>query len=334
MKVSIIISNRNDVQMLCVTIRSCIEELRPLQGQGEIVVVDNSDAGEFNLLRGVLPVGYCRDKILQIHRQPFPCLFSARESAAKYAKGEYILCLDSHMIVPRDGIVDLVNFMDSHSDDQTMGFAHAPINWAHHHERNAKHDRDMSVNELGPWGTAYDHVRTITWKGMPWICRRKWFLDRDKGLGGYGALSDHHISWGGGDLHIGVKPWLLGFKNWAVPTHPFIHIGPFPKVDGDLKDETVEVSSPKNKPRYRLYGTSGNFPHTFGFLVACYVLGGEEMMLRNEKIIKEKFGRYMNLQEWWPKAIEIGTEERKWLLSRQKMTFLELLERKPWSNSQ
>ena len=335
MKLSVIISNRNDLVMLSVTVRSVIEELRPLGvGQGEIIIADNSDLPIFNYVKSVVPAGYVREGVVKIVRQDFPCLFSARELAAEKASGDYIFCLDSHMLVGHDSIFDLVSFMDSKSSDQTLGFAHAPISWAHQHESSARHDRDMVESELGPWGKAYKDERTITWKGMPWICRRQWFLDREKGLNGYGALAEHRISWGGGDMHIGIKPWLLGFKNWAVPTNPCIHIGPFPKLD--LKDGVSGSAIPSNNPiaqnKYRLYRESGEYPHTFGFLVSCYVLGGEEMMARNEKTITERFGRYLNVRDWWAKAIELGAGEKAWLDKRKKLTFEQLLEQKPWDN--
>jgi hypothetical protein len=283
----------------------------------------------------MLPAGYIRDKRLKIIRQTFPCLFTARETAAENSSGDYLLCLDSHMLVGHNMIFDLVNFMDRHSDDETVGFAHAPISWLHQHESRSRHDRNMSVNELGNWGLAYDHERTITWKGMPWICRRSWFLDRNKGLNGYGDLAKHRISWGGGDMHLGVKPWLLGFKNWAVPCSPAIHIGPFPKTDVTNNPNVVNVSSNPTNYReytYRLYGTSGAFPHTFGFLVSCYILGGEAMMKRNEAAITKRFGQFINVKKWWSKAIELGEGERQWLLSHQKLTFEQLLKEKPWDN--
>lgn len=319
--------------MLSVTVRSCLEELKPLgPGNSEIIIVDNSDKEAYSLINSALPTGYCREGRLKIFRQDYPCLFTARETAAEKASGQYIFCLDSHMVIGRDSILDLVNFMDRHSTDSTMGFAHAPINWAHQHERAARHDRDMSKHELGSWGRAYPTERTITWKGMPWICCRDWFLDRDKGLNAYGALSEHRISWGGGDMLIGIKPWLLGFKNWAVPTSPCIHIGPFPKIDLSTEaPDSVKVS--KNfqaRDRYRLYSSSGNYPHTFGFLVSCYVLGGEAMMRRNKAAIVNKFGRYLNVDEYWPKAIELGHNEREWLAKREVVNFEELLKLKPW----
>lgn len=335
-KVSVIISNRNDVAMLAVTVRSCIEELKPLGPKaGDIIICDNSDEHAYKLLNSALPTGYCRDGVLKILRQDFPCLFSARETAIKASESEYIICLDSHMIVGRDMILDLVNFMDRHKDDPTIGFGHAPISWAHQHERNSKHDRDVSHHELGPWGLVRDKECTITWKGMPWICRREWFMDKENGIGGYGALAEHQVSWGGGDMHIGVKPWLLGFKNWAVPTSPGIHIGPFPKIDR-VKGAThgAKVAKAGDGYRYRLYARSGNFPHTFGFLVACYILGGEPMMKRNKKMLKERFGPFMESEKWWNTAIEIGTDEKKWLDSKKIMTFEQFIKDKPWNDRQ
>lgn len=330
MKLSIIISNRNDTSMLVVTIRSCLEALKGLNAPSEIVIADNSDPKVFQTLGAIIPRGYLTDGTLKIHRQNFPCLFTARELAAEKAKGEYILCVDSHMLIGHNTIPDLVYFMDDHKDDPTLGFAHAPVSWAHHHERNAKHDRVIRKGELGTWGARYDTPRTITWKGMPWICRREWFLDTDKGLNGYGALAQHKVSWGGGDMHIGTKPWLLGFKNWAVPTDPCIHIGPFPKIDTGKDPNHTKVVNPANVERYRLYSSSGQFPHTFGFLLSCYVLGGEPMMRRNLDDLKRLFGRYINYDDFWDKAIELGQDEKQWLDERKVMTFEQFTKDEPW----
>jgi glycosyltransferase involved in cell wall biosynthesis len=330
MKLSIVISNRNDVSMLVVTIRSCIEELRYLGLRNcEIIVCDNSDQEVYNRLSSAIPTGYIKDGLLKVFHQDFPCLFTARETAIENSTGEYIACVDSHVIIGKDMFCELVLFMESRQDDETLGFAHAPVNWAHQHERASKHDRDMSVNELGSWGTAYEKIRTITWKGMPWICRREWFLDKEKGLGGYGALAEHKLSWGGGDMHIGIKPWLLGFKNWAVPTNPCIHIGPFPKIDIGKNSNVTKVGEDK----YRLYARSGNGPHTVGFLVSCYILGGEPMMRRNRSAIEERFGRFIDVGKWWDKAKEYGEHEKQWLDKRKIMSFERLLETKPWESS-
>jgi len=332
-KVSIIISNRNDLVMLSVTVVSCLEEISPYGDLGEVVICDNSDQEIYDQLKHFIPAKYVREGKVKILRQGFPCLFTARETSAQAAEGEYIICVDSHMILGHNMVKDLVDFMDRHKDDPTMGFAHAPINWAHRHFDSSRHDRVLTKSELGPWGKMYDHERTITWKGMPWICRREWFIDTDKGLCGYGALAQHRISWGGGDMHIGTKPWLLGFKNWAVPTRAAVHIGPYPNIDQDPKNKNVSKVANGTAYRYRLYNKSGTGPHTVGFLVACYVLGGEAMMKRNRPVIEERFGRYLKMDAWWERAKFWGKDERNWLLERQVMSFDEFIKTQPWNQS-
>lgn len=319
---SVIISNRNDTAMLSVTVNSCIEELRPLGLKNcEIIICDNSDLSIYKVLSSYLPVGYMREHLLKVIRQDYPCLFSARETAIEHSNSKYVSCIDSHIISGHNMFLDMTVFMESKDNDKTVGFAHAPINWSHHHSSYAKHDRDMSTHELGDWNKKYNSPRTITWKGMPWICKKSFWQD----IKGYGALASHKVSWGGGDMHIGIKPWLLGYKNWAVPANAAIHIGPFPN-----KAKLGSDHSQGDGYQYRLYGNSGKFPHTFGFLVSCYVLGGEKMMNRNKDAIKERFGQYIDLDKWWHKAMEIGQEEKTWLDKNKTMTFEELLETRPW----
>ena len=318
--------------MLIVTVRSCIEQLRPLgKGFSEIILVDNSDPSIYKMLSQNFPMGYIKDGTIKIFRQTFPCLFTAREKAVLESSGEYISCVDGHMIIGHNMFLDLVNFMDSRQDDQTVGFAHAPVNWAHQHETAARHDRDMTKCELGDWNKSYKVARTITFKGMPWICRKTLW----NSIGGYGALAENKLSWGGGDMHIGLKPWLLGFRNWAVPCSPAIHIGPFPKEVGTnpnsvyIRNQGGKVAA---RDRYRVYSVSGEGPHSLGFLVSCYVLGGESMMKRNKKRIDERFGKFIDVNRYWNQAMQFGEKERRWMLDNQVMTFDQFLKDKPYAS--
>ncbi len=310
--VSVIISNRNDTAMLALTARSALEEMKALPNGGEVIIVDNSDPEIYEGLKkgAFFAKRYMDEGKIRLFRQNKPCLFTARATAIQHSLGKYIACLDGHMLVGHNMLLDLFNFMEQ--SDPDTGFAHAPISWLHQHEAAAKHDRRIEKHELGPWGAAYQEARTITWKGMPWMCH-KWLW---RAIGGYGALARHRISWGGGDMFIGTKPWLLGFKNWAVPTSPGIHIGPFPK------------EYTKHHP-YRLYSQSGQQTTTVGFLIAAYVLGGEDMMKRIGPTLKERFK--LDVAGHWDKAIELGTDERKWLLDRQKMSYQEYLDTRPWN---
>lgn len=125
-------------------------------------------------------------------------------------------------------------------------------------------------------------------------------------------------------MHIGIKPWLLGYENWAVPCAPAIHIGPFPKAAN-------------SSHKYRLYGQSGEHPASFGFLVACYAIGGDAMLERNKEVVwnhkgfgwprngRERFEKYLGI------AKKLGERERQWMAERQTITFEELLKQQPWN---
>jgi len=316
-RLSVIVSNRNDVLMLVTTVRSCIEAFQPLIREGigcEVVICDNSDEQQWNNVQAVVPEGYIKDGTVKLVRQEFACLFTARELAAENASGDYLVCLDSHMLVGYDLLYDLFKFMERSSD--RVAFAHAPISWVHQHERAARHDRDMSQCELGGWGPAYSAERKITWKGMPWICRKDFFLNT---LRGYGALSQYKLAWGGGDMHIGIKPWLLGYENWAVPTRPGIHLGPLPQT----------VRGP-HREKYRLYAASGKGTVCAGFLVSCYVLGGEEMMKRNSGPLAKRF-KQIDPKKEWQRAIDRGKDEKIWLDKVKVCTFEHLMDKAPWN---
>ena len=107
--------------------------------------------------------------------------------------------------------------------------------------------------------------------------------------------------------------------------------GPFPQDSIKGNRNIVKVSpADSTSYHYRLYGESGNFPHGFGFLVSCYILGGESMMLRNKDIISKKFRKFIDVNKWWKKAMELGSDEKIWLDARKVMSFEEFLSTKPW----
>jgi len=307
MKVSVIIANRNDTFMLAVTLRSVLEELSMLDGQ--VVICDNSDDEYWDAVQSVVPKKYIKENRIKLIRQEFPSLFTARETAAKMADGEYILCTDSHMVFGHDSIKELVSFMDR-ADDK-IGFAHAPLSWMCQHESLSRHDMQSLY---GGWGNLYDYERKISWKGMPWICRREWFLND---FNGYGVLSANRQSWGGGDLYLGIKAWLLGFENWAVPCRPIIHAGPFP-------------TAVRKFYKYMPYSNSGLNPIYSGFLMAYYALGADSMI--DDQEVCHWLTKHFKLDIKGNKnlAWRLAQEDRKWIKEHQVTAFDDLVKNPPW----
>ena len=321
MKLSIIISNRNDVVMLNVTLNNAIEALKGVPCESEIVVCDNSDPKFKELLGIACPVGFIKKHNVRIIHQEAPCFTSARMAAAEAAKGEYLFCVDSHILFGYNTLRDSLNFMERHKDNAQLGFGHPPIRWAHQGPAAVKHTLKVSDKGLpnGGWDCAYTTERKMYWKFMPWICRRDWYLNT---LKGYGAHSDHMISWGGAELLQQVKSLMLGYENWAISTDPVAHIGPY----------TPAVIA-TGQYKYRTYSANGNKPHGFGVLLAYAVLGGPIDGYKHAKIGEEQFtNRHkIKVDDYWDEAVKLATNEHNWLMEHKKYNYLELLTEKPWT---
>lgn len=320
MILSVIIPNRNDTVMLSVTVRSCLEELKAVPGGGEVVIVDNSDEDLWKIISTVnispINLGYVEEGKVQLIRQPYPSLYSAREAAVRAAKGKYVYNMDSHTIVGRDSLRDLVAFMEQAGPKVGMGFA--PIGWISQHELYARHDLRIDEGSIyGNWGRQYDEPTKICWNFGSRICSREWFLDTH---GGYGFYARQRVSWGGGEMYAALKTWILGFENWAVPCSPQYHIGPF--------SAAIETRTPY---RYRLYGASGNGKTGIGVLAAFYALAGEDGKEEARKAHAGLKQYGIDAEKDWPEARRLAAEDWEWLRERQVCPFKELMEKQPWA---
>jgi glycosyltransferase involved in cell wall biosynthesis len=323
MKLSIIISNRNDIVMLNVTLNNAIEMLKTIGGDGEIVICDNSDQKFYELMPIAYPTGWLKRGLVRVFRQEEPGFTTARMTAAKEAKGEYIFCVDSHVLFGLNTLRDSVDFMDRRAGDASLGFGHPPIRWAHQGPAAIKHTLKVSDVGLpnGGWDCAYTKERKMFWKFMPWICRREWFLDT---LQGYGTHAWERMSWGGAEELMQVKSLMLGYDNWAIATDPVAHIGPYtPSV--------VKTGQYK----YRTYGAHGNFPHGFGVLCARYIVAGPELGYQLSKAGEEQFvNRHkIKIDDYWDKVAKVSHKEYEWLDKNKKYSYMELINEKPWERN-
>lgn len=308
MEVSVILANRNDTNMLLMTVLSAVEELRGLDG--EVVVVDNSDQDRRACVNQLL-AGQVKDGTTRILYQDKPSSAAAMDKAAREARGKYIFYVDSHCMIGRDTLRACLRFFRRH-EGEPIAFCHAPIQWAHNSAKAKKASFRQHRNILGSWGKMVSREQKITWKGMPHMIRK----DVYEAIGGYGCLAEHHVSWGGLIPYLGIKPWLLGYENWGIPHGVAYHFGEYPNKCREFT-------------KYRLYGKSGDFPPGASHAVSAYVFGGEQMVI--DQFLPCKMERYFaSPRDALAVAIKIGGEEREWMLANQKCSIYELMENPPW----
>jgi len=323
LKLSVIIPNRNDTVMLGVTVRSCLEELKAIDNDGEIVIVDNSDEDIWNIIKTVnispFDIGYVQTGKVKLIRQKYPGLYSARQLGSERAKGEYIYNIDSHTFIGRDHFKILIEFMDSHKEDK-IKLGYAPIGWVSKHEAFSRHDlRTDEGTVYGSWGRRYYEPTKICSNFGSYMCNREWFINSHKG---YDFLASKHVAWGGGEIYIPLKAALLGYEAWAVPCSPQYHIGPF----------SSEISRRTNY-RYRVYDKDGEGKRGIGILAMFYALAGDfgrEYLQRNSHVYTQ-YG--LNMNGDWEYAKSIAKETREDILKRQVISFEEFIEKQDWAKT-
>jgi hypothetical protein len=307
--------------MLNVTLNNAIEMLKTIDMDGEIVICDNSDPKFYELMPIAYPTGWLKNGWVKVIRQEEPGFTTARHAAAEAAQGEYIFCVDSHVLFGLNTLRDSIDFMERHKDDEKLGFGHPPIRWAHQGPAAVKHTLKISDKGLpnGGWDCAYSKERRMFWKFMPWICRREWFLNT---LRGYGTHATERLSWGGAEQLMQVKSLMLGYENWAIPTDPVAHIGPY----------TPDVIK-TGQYKYRTYGAHGNKPHGFGVLVSYAVHGGPVVGKAHAQLGMRQFVNRHKFKplERWDEVWEMAKPEYEWLNERKVYGYEQLLREKPWT---
>lgn len=134
MKISVVIVNYNSLDYLLVCLDSVYKALTLLDGDGEVLVVDNnSDVKPQKALQSVFP----KVKFLQNHTNKG--FSQANNQAIRKAQGEYVLLLNPDTVLPEDCLLRVCGFADAHPDAGAVGIRGISSNGTvfPEHRRNA-----------------------------------------------------------------------------------------------------------------------------------------------------------------------------------------------------
>jgi len=307
--ISVVISTRNDPIGCLFTTLSLLEEAKGFDGEVEVVIVDNSDNEGLNI-KDLINIEYIIEGRVKLIREEVCCIFSARDKGVEVASGEYVIILDSHMMLVR-GAFD--SYSKTFAIGDNIGIVYGPLIYHNDTEIDAYHSRDMQTfmavkfRKLG-WG-----YRKIPFRGAPFGMKKSFYQE----ILGYGSLSEYKFSWGGGDAYIGIKGLLFGRDNYLAEGFAGIHIGPF-KHDPFLC----------NTSEYARTYEGGRW---MGILVAGYILGGEKLLQKRVKRIEKRLKRFENFDDRFLHRVRLmGEMERRWIRDNARFTFEEIQEQ--WQN--
>jgi len=308
---TVALASRNEIPMLMVTILSALEAMKAAGIDGEVLVVENSDDAYFRAAKDCM-AGVLKDGRVRLIRQPEVSLALAIDQAHREAAGEFVFYTDAHTLIGHDTLLPLLEFhRKRYRSPERIAFVHAPIQWAHRSSSTRRTHFSLSRTKLGEWAPHTLETQRVPWKGMPYMIRK----DVYEAIGGMGCCAEHRLGWGV-LRYLGIKPWLLGYENWAIPNGVVYHFGEWPV-------------SAREFTKYRTYSKNGKGRAGVAYAVAAYVLGGEDFLRQEWE--PAAMSRFMPNLDWAiAEAKRIGGQEREWILANQTISLQDLLANPPW----
>lgn len=292
---SVIIPSRNEFKNLLWTLQSVQRSIGAASEIQVIVVLNQCDPSEAEKLGRYWPFASGRWKIV-IYNEKASC-WQARNEGAKHVTGDYLVFLDSHVLVP-EGM--LGHAMAWHR--RFKGILAFGVNyWLDHPARTLYQYKWQPHKFWGSWSRAVseppDH--RILMSGMNLM------IDRDV----FEEIGRFHSAlgiYGGGEPYIYLKTQMFGYEARCNPAFQAYHL-----------------------TEKRGYSWNSADLHR-NFMIAAWALGGEfalEPLYANYVQGCKGVPRYLKrLEELRGEAIELAEEDRLWTQQNAKRTLQEVLD--------
>lgn len=206
MKLSVVISARDEFPNIVHTVHSIINDLETFlsRHEWEIIIVDNGSVDPMSW-RFLAERGLYYHRNIRVHHDPIMGNVTARNKGARLAKGEYLFFSDAHMSY-RVGTFKRA----METIDECDGIVHGTVQWMGGYDPaqpSVQYSIKIGEKLWGTWNNAL--VVSDDWFAIPASghcflgVRRQQFLD-------YGGYNDWFRCYGGGELYLALKWWMLG----------------------------------------------------------------------------------------------------------------------------
>lgn len=219
MKISIVISSRDEMPNVVHTVHSIINDLETFlePDDWEIILVDNGsrnkDSWRYLAMRGLY---YHRN--VKILHDPIMGNVSARNKGAEIANGEYLFFSDAHMSYKIGTFKKLVEAID-----ESGGIAHPAVEWMggyYPSEPSYQYTLKLGEKIYGTWNRLKisDDWFYITLSGHCCLgMKRQQFLD-------FKGYNPYFRCYGGGEVYLDMKWYMLGSCSVVVPQAKGYHL--------------------------------------------------------------------------------------------------------------
>lgn len=301
--VSVVISARDEFPNVVHTIHSIVNDLETFlkPDEFEIILVDNGSKDDKSW-RYLIERGMYFHRTLKLLVDPIMGNVSARNKGAKIAKGKYLFFSDAHMSYRIGSFKKMIEAID-----ETGGMVHPAVQWMGGYEpSDPSYQYTIKLGEK-IWGT---WNRAVVNQEKPFyipICGhcclgmlREQFID-------FGGYNDYFRCYGGGEVYLDMKWWQMGSTVSSVPTALGYHLSAgrgYSFVQNDL---------------------------IHNMMLCAYALGADAFAERVYIRYLGKGGvRREVLDKMFSDAKKESSKDRDNLLPRFKLSFLDVIEQRPW----
>lgn len=303
MIVSVVISARDEFPNIIHTIHSIVNDLETFlkPDEFEIIIVDNGSKDERSW-RYIMERGMYFNRTVRVLVDPIMGNVTARNKGAKIARGKYLFFSDAHMSYKIGSFKAMIEAID-----QTGGMVHPAVQWMggyHPSEPSYQYTIKLGEKIWGTWNRSMVHATLPFYIPICGHCclgfLREQFLD-------FGGYNDYFRCYGGGEVYLDMKWWMMGSTVVSVPTAVGYHLSAgrgYSFVQNDL---------------------------IHNMMLMAYALGADAFGERVYIRYLDKPGvRKEILEKMFSDAKKESLKDRTNLLARFKLSFLDVIEQRPW----
>lgn len=303
MQVSVIISARDEFPNIIHTVHSIVNDLETFlkPGEFEVIIVDNGSKNQ-DSWRFLMERGMYYHKTVRILLDPIMGNVTARNKGARIARGKYLFFSDAHMSYKIGSFKAMIEAIDS-----TNGIVHPAVQWMGGYEpSDPSYQYTIKLGEK-VWGTWNRSVVSFTESFYIPVCGhcclgvlRDQFLD-------FGGYNEYFRCYGGGELYLDLKWWMLGSSVSSVPTAIGYHLSAG-RGYAFKQDDLIH-----------------------NMMLMSYSLGADAFA---ERIYIRYLGKpgvnKPHLKKMNDEALREAKFDREILLPRKRMSFMDVIVERPW----
>lgn len=300
--VSVVISSRDEMPNIVHTVHSIVNDLETFlkPDDFEIIIVDNGSEDDMSW-RYLVERGMFYHRTVRLHHDPIMGNVSARNKGAAMATGKYLFFSDAHMSYRIGSFKKMIEAIDKYG-----GMAHASVQWMGGYEPS---DPSLQYTiKIGEkiWGTwnNYSVSKEPYFIPVSGHCFLGMMREQFNAFGGY---NPYFRCYGGGEVYLDMKWWMLGSSVVVVPEAVGYHLSAgrgYSYFQNDL---------------------------IHNMMLLGYALGADAM---GERVYIRYLGKQgtqkSTLDKLHDEAMEEASADRAFIPSNQVMSFYEVIEKRPW----